>query len=109
VVALPTYREGFPNVVLEACAMGLPVVASRVTGCVDAVLPDRTGLLVPVKDASLLADALASYMQDAELRARHGANGRSHVLQHYAQEGVWQAILETYTGLLGRSPATAGS
>jgi glycosyltransferase involved in cell wall biosynthesis len=106
VVALPTYREGFPNVVLEACAMGLPVVASRVTGCIDAVLHDRTGLLVPVKDVSLLVDALASYLQDAELRTRHGANGRSHVLQHYAQERVWQAILDTYTGLLGRPRAT---
>lgn len=109
VVALPTYREGFPNVVLEASAMRLPVVASRVTGCVDAVLHDRTGQLVPVKNAALLAEALASYLRDSELRERHGTNGRSHVVQHYAQERVWQAILDTYAELLGRPQAAQGS
>jgi glycosyltransferase involved in cell wall biosynthesis len=109
VVALPTYREGFPNVVLEASAMRLPVVASRVTGCVDAVLHERTGMLVPARDAAALAEALGRYLQDAELRALHGENGRNHVLQYYAQERVWQALLDTYASLLGTAPLTAAS
>jgi glycosyltransferase involved in cell wall biosynthesis len=108
VVALPTYREGFPNVVLEASAMRLPVVASRVTGCVDAVLHDRTGLLVPAKDSAQLAQALASYLESAELRARHGENGRRRVLEHYAQERLWEAILGLYAELLGRAAVVSG-
>ena len=51
-VILPTYREGFPNVALEAAAMELPVLATSVTGCVDAVVDGVTGMLVPARDSA---------------------------------------------------------
>ena len=68
VLALPSHREGFPYAILEASAMELPVVATRVPGCVDAVVDGVTGTLVPAFDALALADAIAGYMEDPQLR-----------------------------------------
>ena len=66
-LALPTYREGFPYVPMEAAAMALPVVATRVTGCVDAVVDGVTGTLVPPRDVAALAGAVADYLKDSLL------------------------------------------
>jgi len=96
VVALPTYREGLPTVPLEAAAMRLPVVASRVTGCVDAILDGETGTLVPPRQAGPLADAIASYLRDPPSRRRHGAAGRERVLREFVPEDVWQRVRTLY-------------
>ena len=92
VVVLPTYREGFPNVLLEAAAMRLPVVATRVAGCVDAVEDGTTGILVPPRDARALASAVETYLSDPALRRRHGEAARARVLAHFRPEAVWQAL-----------------
>ncbi|HEX5724472.1 MAG TPA: glycosyltransferase family 4 protein, partial [Longimicrobiaceae bacterium] len=89
-LALPTYREGFPNVLLEAAAMELPVVATRVPGCVDAVRDGETGTLVPARDAEALAGALARYLRDPALRAAHGRAGRARVLREFRREDLWR-------------------
>lgn len=106
-VTLPTYREGFPNVPLEAAAMGLPVVATRVPGCVDAVIDGETGLLVPPRDAEALARAISRYLDDPELARRHGQAGRARVLADFRREGIWEALAATYEDLLARSGAAA--
>src|SRR5690606_2614673 len=85
-LVLPTYREGFPNVPLEAAAMGLPVVATRVTGCVDAVVDGVTGTLVPVRDSASLARAIHAYLDDPALREQHGAAGRERVRRDFQPE-----------------------
>lgn len=100
VVTLPTYREGFPNVPLEASAMCLPIVATRVSGCVDAVLDERAGILVPPKDAAALQRALIRYLSDEDLRKRHGSAGRERVLREFRQAEIWEAIHGTYIELL---------
>jgi glycosyltransferase involved in cell wall biosynthesis len=102
IVALPTYREGFPNVPLEAAAMGLPVVATSVPGCVEAVRHGATGLLIPPRDSAALALALRSYLDDPDLRVKHGGAGRERVLHEFRQEALWEAILEEYRRLLVR-------
>jgi glycosyltransferase involved in cell wall biosynthesis len=99
-VVLPTYREGFPNVPLEAAAMGLPVVATRVPGCVDAVADGETGLLVEPRDACDLRRALSVYLQEPALRRRHGEAARARVLRDFRQEAIWEAIHEEYLRLL---------
>jgi glycosyltransferase involved in cell wall biosynthesis len=100
VVVLPTHREGFPNVVLEAAAMRLPVVATRVTGCVDAVEDGRTGVLVPPCDAAALARGILTYLASPTLRRDHGSAGRARVLVDFRPEGIWHALYLEYRRLL---------
>ena len=100
VLALPTYREGFPNVALEAAAMALPIVATSVSGCVDAVQDGVTGTLVSARDADALATALQRYLADQPLRERHGAAGRRRVLAEFRREAIWEAIAAEYRSLL---------
>ena len=100
VLALPTYREGFNTVLLEASAMELPVVASRVPGCTDGVIEGETGALVPSHDAAALAEALRVYLNDADLRRRHGLAGRDRVLRDFRPEDMSQAIYHEYVRLL---------
>lgn len=102
VLVLPTYREGFPNVPLEAAAMGLPVLATKVVGCVDAVEDGVTGTLVPARDAEALGVALGRYLQDGALRAEHGRAGRERVLREFRPEVIWEAGLTLYRSLMGR-------
>jgi glycosyltransferase involved in cell wall biosynthesis len=100
VLALPTYREGFPNVPLEAAAMEVPVVATRVPGCVDAVADGETGILVPARDATALARALDVYLADPALRLAHGRAGRVRVGKSFQRERIWEALANLYDELL---------
>ncbi len=111
VVALPTYREGFPVTALETAAMGLPMVATSVSGCVDAVVDGRTGTLVPPRDAAALERAISRYLQDPALRAEHGEAARQRVTALYRPEVVWDALAGLYRELLdprGRSGTAHG-
>ncbi|MBZ0232788.1 MAG: glycosyltransferase family 4 protein [Deltaproteobacteria bacterium] len=103
VLVLPTWREGFPTVPLEAAAMGIPVVATHATGCADAVVDGVTGTLVPVHDAAALAVAIDQYVRDPGLRVRHGAEGAARVRAHFSRERVHRATIETYRTLVTRA------
>lgn len=101
-LVLPTYREGFPNVLLEAGAMRLPVVATRVDGCVDAVVDGSTGTLVAARDAQALQQAIVRYLDEPELRQRHGAAARTRVIERFDRRVMQHAIADIYDHLLGR-------
>ncbi len=76
IFVLPSYREGFPKVIMEASASGLPVVTTNVTGCRSAVVHNKTGLIVPAKNAESLADSIGRLLDSAKLRQVMGHNAR---------------------------------
>lgn len=98
VVVLPTYREGFPNVLLEAAAMAKPAVATRVTGCVDAVVDGVTGTLVPPGNASAIAEALDKYLVSPWLRSAHGRAARARAVKDFKPEDIWRELASLYDG-----------
>lgn len=108
-LVLPTYREGFPVTVMEAASMGLPVVATRVPGCVDAVQDGVTGTLVPSRDSQALADALVRYLVDEPLRREHGNAGRARMKRDFGQAEMWAEVHAQYQGLLQKGPAPEGT
>ncbi len=95
-VVLPSHREGFPNVPVEAAAMERPMVSTLVPGCIDAVADGVTGTLVPVDDAPALEAALARYVVDPSLRHRHGVAGRERVLRSFRREAIVDAMMDLY-------------
>jgi len=99
-LALPTYREGFPVTPLEAAAMGLPVIATHTLGCVDAVAEGVTGMLIPPRNVPALVEAVARYRADPRLRREHGEAGRARVSRDFRQEAIWNAMREEDFALL---------
>ena len=102
VLALPSHREGLGNVILEAHAAGKPVVATRATGVVDAIVDGVTGILVPIGNAEALAKACRRLLEDCRLANEMGRTGRARVEELYSQEGVWAALLQEYLRLLNK-------
>jgi glycosyltransferase involved in cell wall biosynthesis len=97
---LPTWREGFPNVVLEAMAAGLPIVATRVGAIPDAVEDGVEGVLIAPRDADALAAAITGLVCDAELRRRMGARARSRVEADFSREAVLERLTALYEELV---------
>ncbi len=100
IFVMPSYREGFGVSNLEASAMGLPIVSTRIPGCVDSVVDGITGLLVPPQDSVALADAMLSYVEEAHLRKRHGLAGRERALKEFQPEVLCAALHREYRRLL---------
>jgi len=102
IFALPSYREGLPSVALEASAMELPVVATDIMGCREAVKDQVIGLLVPPADTKAIENGIKRLIEDPALRNKLGINGRDRVLREFRQEAIWAGILEQYQKLLSR-------
>jgi len=100
VMVLPTWREGFPNVVLEAAATGIPVVTTLATGSRDSVVPEVTGLLIPPGLPEAIAEAVCKLLADPERARRMGAAARAWVLEHYVDERVLRLTSSFYKSLL---------
>ncbi|HVN94191.1 MAG TPA: sugar transferase [Terracidiphilus sp.] len=107
VMALPTYREGLPTVVLEAQYAGIPVVTTNATGAVDAIVDGETGLRVPIGDTGSLASALDRLLGDAALRSTLSAAGRSWVEKNFHREDLWRNLLAWHCSQV-RSPQDQG-
>ena len=100
IVCLPSYREGVPKVLIEAASCGRPIVTTDAPGCREIVRHGVNGLLVPIRDAAALADAIRTLLDDPALRARMGQAGREIVKKEFTIEAVVKATLDVYENLL---------
>jgi glycosyltransferase involved in cell wall biosynthesis len=100
IFCLPSYREGMPKVVLEAMACGVPCITTNAPGCRDAVRHEDNGLLVPIKDAEALAEAIIRLLQNPNERRRMGAWGRERAEKEFNQEIIIQQTLDVYREML---------
>jgi glycosyltransferase involved in cell wall biosynthesis len=108
VFCLPSRREGFPNVSLEAAATGLPVVTTDATGCRDSVLDGITGRVVPTGDAGALSRALHALLDAPAVRESMGRSARRWSVENFDQELVWRNTLAYIDALVDVRPEAPG-
>ncbi len=100
VLVFPSYREGFPNVPMQAALMGCSLILSDINGCNEIVDHGKTGLLVPPKNQPALLDAMIKVRSEAGFRDAITANTKNSILQRFDQKALWNIILDRYTQLL---------
>lgn len=96
VLVFPSYREGFPNVVMQAGAMNLPVIATNINGCNEIITDNKNGLLIPKKNASAVYEAMFKLLNDEVLYQKLKSNTRSEILSRYERNKLCKALLAEY-------------
>lgn len=103
IFVLPTYREGFGVVNIEASAMGLPVISTDVPGPQESIVNGETGILVPAKEVNPLVQAMTALLDRPSYAKKLGEAGRKRVQDFYEQKKLWQSILEHKKSLLEKA------
>lgn len=98
-LVFPSYREGFPNVVMQAGAMGLPSIVTDINGCNEIIIEGQNGTIIPSKDASVLNEKMELFIKDEFYLKRLKDNAREMIVSRYQQNVVWEAILHEYKTL----------
>lgn len=107
IAVLPSRREGLPKALLEAAACGRPMIATDVPGCREIVLPNETGLLVPVDSPVALADAINQLTSSLELRQRYGTAARRLAVEKYSAKAIGDQAVQLYRKLINASQRTS--
>jgi glycosyltransferase involved in cell wall biosynthesis len=100
VLVFPSYREGFPNVVMQAGAMGLPSIVTNINGCNEIIVNGENGIIIPVKNISALKKEMRRLFEDTSLLLKLKYNSRPYIIDRYSQDLVWRAILDEYKKIL---------
>jgi glycosyltransferase involved in cell wall biosynthesis len=99
-ICLPSYREDFPVVILEAAALALPAVASRIYGVSDAVLDRSTGILVDVADVEGLSAAIQRLVKNPSVRKKLGTDAQQRVRSSFSSEAVVSSYIHYFSDIL---------
>lgn len=95
-LVFPSYREGFPNVVMQAGAMGLPSIVTNINGCNEIIKEGKNGMIIPVKDTEAIVHAMQKLIEDKDFYLQLKSNARPMIQSRYEQSVVWNALLEEY-------------
>ena len=98
-LAFPSYREGFPRVVLEAGAMGLPSIVTDINGCNEIIVEGENGRIIPPRDAERLRDMMEQFMDRPEETQAMAAKARAMIRQRFEHQEVVEALLKEYQAL----------
>ena len=99
VLVFPSYREGFPNVVMQAGAMGLPSIVTNINGCNEIIIEGENGLIIPVKNIELLYQAMIKILNEKDEYRIMSQKSRDLVVKRYEQKYVWEQLLKEYQSL----------
>lgn len=99
-LVFPSYREGFPNVVMQAGAMGLPSIVTDINGCNEIIVEGENGTIIPVKNIEAIKIAMQKMMNNKEFYLKLKENARPMIQSRYEQSVVWNALLEEYQMLI---------
>ncbi len=99
-LVFPSYREGFPNVVMQAGAMGLPAIVSNINGCNEIIIDRVNGVIIPVKNTKALQKAMSQFLEEEAFVSELKQKARPLIVERYEQSKFWQALLEEYQRLL---------
>ncbi len=99
VLTFPSYREGFPNVVMQAGAMGLPSIVTNINGCNEIVSEGVNGTIIPPKSSEALYEAMEKIISDKKYANQLSLKARNMICERYERKYVWNAILEEYRQL----------
>lgn len=103
----PSYREGFPNVVMQASCMELPCIVSDINGCNEIISHRYSGLVVPFRNSRALSSAMEEIMMD-DNRNEYGRRAREWVKKKFEQRIVWKSLLDEYDNLLRKKGLALG-
>lgn len=103
-LVFPSYREGFPNVVMQAGAMVLPSIVSNINGCNEIIVDGENGTITPVKNTKALEVAMQKMKFDTDYHNQLQQNARPMIQSRYEQKVVWEALLEEYNLLISKLP-----
>lgn len=98
-LVFPSYREGFPNVVMQAGAMGLPSIVSDINGCNEIIVANENGVIIPPKNEKAILEALLKCKEDGVFYDHLKQNARPMIVERYEQKVVWEALLKEYEGV----------
>ncbi len=97
ILTFPSYREGFPNVVMQAGAMGLPCIVSNINGCNEIIIEGENGTIIPVKDSKALYNSMLKFHNNQQIF--NSEKCRELIVKRYKRQYVWEALLEEYSQL----------
>jgi len=100
VFVFPSYREGFPNVVMQAAVLRVPIIASDINGCNEMIHHNESGLIVPPKDIDALYKAMSSLAFDKQKQEMFAENAYRYIVQNFEQRTVWSELMKEYERLL---------
>ena len=96
IICFPSWREGFPKVLMEASSCGIPVITTNVPGCRDAIIDKETGFLVPLKNAKVLSDKIEILIKDKKLQRMMGKAGRTLAINKFDLKIIVPQIVNLY-------------